>query len=81
MGYGHRRGVHFLNVAHINNGLFNTQQAVENQSIICQMGTQPASWTTAAAAAKFFFYLASAMTGMVFPRGTGEQMLDSKRRF
>jgi hypothetical protein len=31
------------------------QQAVENQSIICQMKTQPASWTTAAA--NFFFTL------------------------
>ncbi len=31
------------------------QQAVENQSIICQMETQPASWTTAAA--NFFFTL------------------------
>jgi hypothetical protein len=31
------------------------QQAVENQSIICQIKTQPASWTTAAAT--FFFTL------------------------
>jgi hypothetical protein len=36
---------HFLNVPHIPY----KQQAVENQSIICQMKTQPASWTTAAA--------------------------------
>ena len=33
------------------------QQAVENQSIICQMKTEPSSWTTAAA--NFFFHLAS----------------------
>jgi hypothetical protein len=38
-----------LNVPHINN----RQQAVENQSIICQMTTDPSSWTTAAAS--FFF--------------------------
>jgi hypothetical protein len=33
------------------------QQAVENQSIICQIKTEPSSWTTAAAS---FVYLASA---------------------
>jgi hypothetical protein len=34
------------------------QQAVENHSIICQIKTEPSSWTTAAA--NYFFYLASA---------------------
>jgi hypothetical protein len=45
----------FLNVPHINNRPF----AVENHSIICQMKTEPSSWTTAAASF-YFFYLASA---------------------
>jgi hypothetical protein len=41
--------VHFLNVPHINN------RPLKTHSITCQMKTQPASWTTAAAI--FFFTL------------------------
>jgi hypothetical protein len=36
------------------------QQAVENRSIICQIKTEPPSWTTAAASFVFYLYLASA---------------------
>jgi hypothetical protein len=42
LGLGLRSALHFLNVPH-------KQQAVENHSIICQIKTEPSSWTTAAA--------------------------------
>jgi hypothetical protein len=49
---------------------YKQQAAVGNQSIICQMKTQPASWTTAAAIF-FFFYLASArLAPIVTPAST-----------